>query len=57
MVNLTNAELVVDALCIAQLDVVDLRFGTYVAGIAADSIGYILAKDAGGTERRLMVQA
>ena len=57
MVNLKNAELVTDSLCLAQLDVVDLRVGTYVAGAAAASIGYILVKDSGGTARRLMVQA
>jgi hypothetical protein len=34
-----------------------VKFGTYVAGIKADSIGYIEVLDAGGTSRRLMVQS
>ena len=34
-----------------------LKFGTYTAGIKADSIGYIEVLDSGGTSRRLMVQS
>ena len=34
-----------------------VKFGTYTAGAAADSTGYITIKDAGGTVRKLMVQA
>ena len=34
-----------------------LRFGTYTAGAATDSTGYITVKDSGGTTRKLMVQA
>lgn len=34
-----------------------MRFGTYTAGAATDSTGYITVKDSGGTTRRLMVQA
>ncbi len=33
-----------------------LKFGTYVAGIKADSIGYIEIQESDGTARRLMVQ-
>ena len=32
-------------------------FGTYSAGAATDSTGYITIKDAAGTVRKLMVQA
>lgn len=35
----------------------NVRFGTYTAGAATDSTGYITVKDAGGTVRKLMVQA
>lgn len=35
----------------------NIRFGTYAAGAATDSTGYITIKDAGGTARKLMVQA
>lgn len=34
-----------------------LKFGTYASGAAADSTGYITITDAGGTGRKLMVQA
>ena len=34
-----------------------LKVGTYTAGAATDSTGYITIKDAGGTSRKLMVQA
>ena len=34
-----------------------LKFGTYSAGAATDSTGYVTIKDAGGTTRKLMVQA
>ena len=34
-----------------------MRFGTYTAGAATDSTGYITIKDSGGTTRKLMVQA
>lgn len=34
-----------------------VRFGTYTAGAATDSTGYITIKDSGGTTRKLMVQA
>jgi len=34
-----------------------VKFGTYVAGVKADSIGYIEVLDSGGTSRRLMVQS
>ena len=34
-----------------------VRFGTYAAGAATDSTGYIEIKDNGGTTRKLMVQA
>jgi hypothetical protein len=34
-----------------------LKYGTYNAGAAADSTGYIEIKDSGGTTRKLMVQA
>lgn len=34
-----------------------VRFGTYTAGAASDSTGYITIKDAAGTTRKLMVQA
>lgn len=34
-----------------------MRFGTYTAGAATDSTGYITVKDSGGTTRKLMVQA
>ena len=39
------------------LVVKQLRTGTYVGGIATDSTGYILIKDEGGVDRKLMVQA
>jgi hypothetical protein len=35
----------------------NIRFGTYTAGAATDSTGYITIKDAGGTLRKIMVQA
>lgn len=35
----------------------NVRFGTYTAGAATDSTGYITVKDSGGTTRKLMVQA
>jgi len=35
----------------------NLKFGTYTAGAATDSTGYITVKDSGGTVRKLMVQA
>ena len=35
----------------------NLAFGTYTAGAAVTSTGYIEIKDAGGTIRKLMVQA
>jgi hypothetical protein len=35
----------------------NVRFGTYTAGAATDSIGYITIKDAAGNSRKLMVQA
>jgi len=35
----------------------NLKFGTYTAGAAADSTGYITVKDAAGNVRKLMVQA
>lgn len=35
----------------------NVQFGAYVAGAATDSTGYIEIKDAGGTIRKLMVQA
>ena len=35
----------------------NVRMGTYSAGAATDSTGYITIKDAGGTSRKLMVQA
>jgi len=35
----------------------NMRFGTYTAGAATDSTGYITVKDSGGTTRKLMVQA
>lgn len=34
-----------------------LQYGTYTAAAATDSTGYIEMDDAGGTPRRLMVQA
>lgn len=34
-----------------------VKFGTYTAGAATDSTGYIDIIDAGGTARKLMVQA
>jgi len=34
-----------------------VKFGTYTAGAAADSAGYITIKDAAGNTRKLMVQA
>lgn len=34
-----------------------IKFGTYTAGAATDSIGYITIKDAAGNTRKLMVQA
>ncbi len=34
-----------------------VRLGTYTAGAATDSTGYISIKDSGGTTRKLMVQA
>lgn len=34
-----------------------IKFGTYTAGVKADSIGYIEVLDSGGTSRRLMVQS
>jgi len=34
-----------------------LRFGTYTAGVAGDSTGYITILDAAGNTRKLMVQA
>jgi hypothetical protein len=34
-----------------------LKFGTYSAGVAGNSTGYIPIKDAGGATRKLMVQA
>ena len=34
-----------------------LKFGTYTAGVATDSTGYVTITDAGGTARKLMVQA
>lgn len=34
-----------------------LKFGTYTAGAATDSTGYITIKDAAGNTRKLMVQA
>ena len=34
-----------------------VKFGTYSAGAATDSIGYISILDSGGTARKLMVQA
>lgn len=34
-----------------------VKFGTYAAGVAGDSTGYITIKDASGTDRKLMVQA
>lgn len=34
-----------------------VKFGTYSAGAATDSTGYITIKDSGGTSRKLMVQA
>jgi hypothetical protein len=34
-----------------------VRFGAYVAGAATDSTGYILINDAGGTPRKVMIQA
>lgn len=34
-----------------------VKFGTYTAGAATDSTGYITIKDEGGTARKLMVQA
>lgn len=34
-----------------------VRFGTYTAGAATDSTGYITVKDAAGNSRKLMVQA
>ena len=34
-----------------------LKVGSYTAGAATDSTGYITIKDAGGTSRKLMVQA
>lgn len=34
-----------------------IKFGTYTAGAAGDSTGYITIKDAAGNTRKLMVQA
>lgn len=34
-----------------------VKFGTYVATPASDSTGYIIMKDDGGTERKIMIQA
>ena len=34
-----------------------VQFGTYTAGVAADSTGYISITDSNGTARKLMVQA
>ena len=34
-----------------------IYFGTYTAGAATDSTGYITIKDAAGNTRKLMVQA
>jgi len=34
-----------------------VKFGTYVAGAATDSTGYIMIKDSGGTDRKVMIQA
>ena len=56
MAGVKNATEVHDAICIKQLNVNDLSFGTYVAGVKAASIGYILVKDQAGTARRWMVQ-
>jgi len=35
----------------------EVKFGTYTAGAATDSTGYIIINDSGGTARKLMVQA
>lgn len=35
----------------------EIKFGTYTAGAATDSTGYITIVDSGGTTRKLMVQA
>lgn len=42
---------------ITRLDKGQARFGTYTAGAAADSTGFITIVDASGTTRKLMVQA
>jgi hypothetical protein len=34
-----------------------VKFGTYTAGAATDSTGYITIKDAAGNTRKLMIQA
>ncbi len=42
---------------IKSLAVEQLRTGTYVGTPATDSTGYIIIKDAGGTDRKVMIQA
>jgi hypothetical protein len=44
-------------LCLYTTGAGVLRFGSYTAGAATDSTGYISIKDAAGTARKLMVQA
>lgn len=57
MVNLHGGAEVIPCLVVKELIVTNLSVGTYAAGIATDSTGYIAVKDAGGTVRKLMVQA
>jgi len=40
-----------------SLIVKELHTGTYVATPASESTGYIIIKDASGTDRKIMVQA
>ena len=42
---------------IQSLHVKELHTGTYAAGVATESTGYITIIDAGGTARKVMIQA
>jgi len=46
-----------DDVYLATLGTGVIKFGTYTAGAASDSTGYITIKDAAGNTRKLMVQA
>jgi hypothetical protein len=48
MTNLAGANIFLDG---------SVKFGTYTAGAAVTSTGFITIKDAGGTDRKVMIQA